>query len=334
MAQRAYWLAAGLIASPDTYCNRVEQFALDSEQRSSHLAAFYRKEIVGYLNEPASGILIRLVGRWFGPDMSHSGGWRTPSVAASELVRNLINVVASSPTSEASEVMDEIVADESLSRWRSYLLWAREGQRVIRRDALLRHPSPEEVSGTLNGATPANPGDLTALLYDKFIVLSKQIRDGNTKDWRQYWNADPHGKPINPKPENDCRDALLSDLRQTLPTSVDAQPEGQYANDRRADIRVSHEGFNVPVEVKKNGHRDLWTAMRKQLIEYYTADPATGGFGIYLVFWFGPRYTQAPPQGDRPTDIGELRARLQATLSAEQARKISVFVIDVSGPGD
>lgn len=335
IAQRANWLAAGLITAPDTYRSRVEEFASNSEQRSRHLASFFNDGyLVGCLNESASGTLIRLVGKWYGPELSYSNGWRTPPVAASELVSKLINSVASLPTSEASEVIDEIIADDSLSAWQSYLLWAREGQLVIRRDTLFRHPSPDEVVDTLSGANPANPGDLAALLKHNFVELGRRIRTGNTDDWRQYWNIGLHGKPTKSKLENDCRDAILSDLRQMLPEGVDAQPEGEYANDRRADIRVWHAGFNVPVEVKKNEHRDLWTSIHGQLIKYYTTDPATGGFGIYLVFWFGSQFTQAPPDGNRPASIGELQERLQATLSTEQSRKISVCVIDVGKPGD
>ena len=335
VAQRAYWLAAGLVTAPYAYRRRVEEFAFNSEQRSSHLASFFdNKHIVEYLDKSESGTLIRLVGKWYGPELSYAGGPRTLPVAASELVRKLINNVASLPTSQASDVMDEIITDDSMSAWRSYLLWAKEGQLVIRRDTLFRHSSPEEVVGTLDGANPANPGDLAALLEDKFVELGRRIRTGNTDDWRQYWNTGLHGKPTKSKRENDCRDAVLSDLRQILPEGVDAQPEGEYANDKRADIRVWHAGFNVPVEVKKNEDRKLWTAMHRQLIKYYTADPATGGFGIYLVFWFGSQFTQAPPEGNRPASIEELQKRLQATLSAEQSRKISVCVIDVSKPGD
>ena len=90
--------------------------------------------------------------------------------------------------------------------------------------------------------------------------------------------------------------------------------------------------FNIPVEVKKNNHRDLWTAIHNQLIKLYASDPKTGGYGIYLVFWFGPRFTQAPPQGSKPYDPRELKRRLEETLSEEEARKITVCVIDVSRP--
>ena len=167
---------------------------------------------------------------------------------------------------------------------------------MIRRDAGYRHPDIGQICQALDGATPANAADLAALLMDHLGGLARDIRTGNTDDWRQYWN-EPRGQSSTPKHEDHCRDALVSALRHRLPPEVDAQPEGQYANDKRADIRVSCRDFQVPVEIKKNLHRDLWSAPRSQLIARYTTDPATGGYGIYLVFWFGRDGTPPPPTG-------------------------------------
>ena len=50
--------------------------------------------------------------------------------------------------------------------------------------------------------------------------------------------------------EDHCRDALLSDLRYRMRgLGIAAEPEGRYASEKRADIRVSGDGFNVPVEI-------------------------------------------------------------------------------------
>ena len=91
--------------------------------------------------------------------------------------------------------------------------------------------------------------------------------------------------------------------------------------------------FNVPVEVKKSTHRDLWSAARNQLIAKYTSDPATRGYGVYLVFWLGESDCQPAPSGPRPSTAEELRRRLQATLTDHEARKISICVVDVSPAG-
>ena len=110
---------------------------------------------------------------------------------------------------------------------------------------------------------------------------------------------------------------LLSHLRGYLPAGVDAQPEGQYADDNRSDIRVSYGiQFNVPVEIKRDRHPRLWSALRDQLIARYVSDPATGGHGVYLVFWFGDGRVPPPPQG-RPAH----RPRRTATAAGRTAHR-------------
>ena len=174
------------------------------------------------------------------------------------------------------------------------------------------------------------------MTVDLLEEISRNIRDGNTNDWRQYWNQDSNRRPSSPKHEDDCRDALLSDLQQRMNRlGIDAAREGHYAESKRADIQVSHGGFNVPVEIKKSSHRDLWSAIRNQLIAKYTRDPGTAGYGIYLVFWLGnePKPCQMPESGPRPKSAAALEERLHDTLSPEEARLISVRVIDVARPG-
>ena len=120
-----------------------------------------------------------------------------------------------------------------------------------------------------------------------------------------------------------------------LPDEVDAQPEGRYANDKRADIRISCRDFQIPVEIKKNSHPKLWSALRDQLIAQYTHDPATDGYGVYLVLWFGEvdgHRTPPPPSSVRPDSSEALKARLEEAMTPEEARKIAVCVLDVSAP--
>ena len=336
VAQRAHWLGAGMIVSPATYKDLLQDFVQASETRAWHLAGFFcdsddRRFPVNELGISGWKPLIRLIGRYVGPDQQWVTGLVTLKAKASGFVNNLIQQLAASPTREASGALGRLLHDSGLSRWREVLLRTQDAQRVIRRDAGYRHPNVEQVCGTLNGGTPANAADLAALVRDQLCELAEKIRTGNTDDWRQYWNEKDDGKPGAPKHENTCRDTLLSDLRERLPQGVDAQPEGQYARDKRADMRVSCLDFQIPIEVKKNGHRDLWRAMQNQLIRQYTIEPATEGYGIYLVFWFDPSYTQPPPSGPRPAGPRDLQRKLEETLAEEQARKISVCVIDVSG---
>ena len=336
VTQRAHWLAAGAVVSPEAYKDVLRDFVKASENRTWRLAGFlcdieYHQFPFHGLGVVGGELLIRLIGRHVGPDQQWVRGAVTLTARAARFVHELIGHLAASPTREASAALDRLLEDGGPSRWRGALLPARDAQRVIRRDAGYRHLDVEQVCRTLNSGSPANAADLAALVRDNLCELGVKIRTGNTDDWRQYWNENDYGKPGAPKHENSCRDTLLSDLRERLPPGIDAQPEGQYARDKRADMRVSCSDFQIPIEVKKNGHRDLWSALQNQLIQRYTIDPATEGFGIYLVFWFGQGCTQPSPSGPRPASPRELQVKLEATLAEDQARKISVCVIDVSG---
>lgn len=340
IAQRAQWLMAGLIASPEEYGSRVKKFAGKSDSRSRQMAdffnegAYFRGDLLNYLDIPAAGIVVGIAGRGFGPDLLHASGWVSPAMKTSLLAQKLIERIASSPSVKAKEALDALLADKSLSDWRYVISTARDAQQIILRDMLYEYPAPADVANTLNGGVPSNPGDLAALLVDKLDELALEIRNGVTDDWRQYWNEATGSDTPRPKHEHHCRDALLSDLKRILPEGVQAEPEAEYPHDKRADIRVSYgSDFHVPIEVKKNRSGDLWTAMHSQLIADYASAPGTGGHGIYLVFWFGPEFTSPPPQGQRPASHIELQERLEETLSDEQTRKIAVCVIDVSRAG-
>ena len=340
-AQHVHWLAAGFVVAPEVYQAPLSDFVQGHEKRVQQLAEFFCQ-----IGPPASwfdglGIqdlarFIRLVGGHIEPELMNRTGWVTPAMKASRLVYHRIQRdLAVSPDKDVSDVLAALLTDPALSRWHDVLSQAQDTQRIIRRDADYRHPTIEQVCQTLDGGTPANPGDLAALVTDRLDELAVQIRKGNTDDWRQYWEG-LRGQSPTPKHEDDCRDALLSDLQQRLPQGIDAQPEGHYANDKRADVRVSYGGFQVPVEVKKNAHRDVWRAMQDQLMAQYTSAPETDGYGIYLVFWFGKEYTKvsspenSSPPGKYPADAEELKKQLEATLSPVEARKISVCVVDVS----
>lgn len=336
VAQRVRWLAAAAIASPDTWGEGLERFVSEGERRVRWLAAFLASRDSSFplpfpsheRSAPMLQALVALMGRSFAP--TRGAGRVTLGMTASGHISRLIRQLASLPGVDASHALDSLVSDSDLVHWRDELVRARDDQRVVYRDASYRHPELGQIHRALSDGKPANAGDLAALVHDRLRAVTPELRTGNTDDWRQYWNEDKYGRPTEPKHEDSCRDALLSRLRPTLPADVDAQPEGQYAGDRRADIRVACGDCNVPVEIKKDKSPQLWSALRSQLIAQYTRDTETGGYGIYLVLWFGQGEVPAPPTGTRPTTPAELQERLEGTLTAEEALKIAVLVVDVS----
>ena len=344
VAQRVHWLSAGLIISPDLYSQALEEFVVGHEDRTRQLASFCfpsdplllhsghnQSSLLGNLSISVIELLIRLIGRSFGP-VELPKGWARVEYEAQNGVSQLIQHLASLPASEAAQALESLCSDETLYKWSDVLDHAKNSQSVIWRDAMYRHPSVEQIFRTLKNDLPANAGDLAALVLDCLRELAERIRTGNTDDWRQYWNEDSNGRPSVPKHEESCRDSLLSNLRQRLPHGVNVQREGQYVAKKRSDIRAGYSDFNIPVEAKKNTHRDLWRAPQDQLISKYTTDPDTDGYGIYLVFWFGAECTTSPPSGRKPRTVQELEEQLEATLTDDEARKISIVVIDVSQP--
>ncbi len=352
VGQRVHWLAAGAIAAPDEYAERLAEFIDGQEIRARHLARFLWSEhpdlfLPAELSLPprALEVLIRQSGAAFGvselPDRARiarvpgNGQFNAQPESVLWRIPDLIECLAGSPEPEAGEALRRLADDERLHRWRYQLRQARDRQAVIARDSSYRRPELEAVRATLDHLAPANAADLAALAFDRLNELATTIRHANTNDWSQYWNQDSYGNLTTSKAENDCRNNLLSHLRPLLPNGVDAQPEGQYAANRRADIRLSCSGFHVPVEVKKNSHPALWRAARDQLVAKYTQDPATGGHGIFLVLWFGDgEKSPLDETGTRPSSPEELRQRLEVRLAKqltpEQARRIAMQVIDVS----
>lgn len=99
----------------------------------------------------------------------------------------------------------------------------------------------------------------------------------------------------------------------------------------RASLVLPNKRIAVPIEVKKEDHRALWSASRTQLKDLYATDPTAGGAGIYLVLWFGEKVT-ASPSGKRPVTPHELHCALTDLIEPEDRARLRVLVLDLSLP--
>ncbi len=346
LAQQVYWLTAALFVSPDTYASRFDHFFTGNERRVQHLAELVLgrlNKIIAHIprsNEAVLALLIKHLGRIYPPYSLDSDSEETiGAVMPIDVlgINNLLSNLASIATAAASQAIDELVNDEHLQLWRSRLINAAYLQRINRREAEFRHADANRIIDVLDNRAPANAADLAALATNKLSEIAKITRDGNASGWRQFWNVDSHNRAQTPRPEDACRDALLSGLKLLVePFGVDAQPEGRYADDKRADMRLSIGDINIPVEIKRSCHRQLWSAVKTQLIAKYTRDPGAEGYGIYLVLWFGNIAHCRPTPNDQPPpkNAQELEKRLLETLSNDERAKISVLVVDVSQEDD
>ena len=329
--ERGCWLAAGYLVAPERHREELQRFA-DDEDALKSLAMFvadgrFPKEFTQRFGaddfEPlvaALGAACRRVG------MTESAYWSTS---------DLIATLGGHPSADAAEAIEALSRVPDAEPWEPAIAAARESRARKRREHEFRHADIGEVVQTLDEGTPANAADLAALVFDELETLSRKTRDGNTSDWRQHWNLDGYSRPMSPRPEEACRDAVLSDLQERLGRlGIHAESEGVYADDKRSDIRVSFAGFNVPVEIKRSCHPNVWTAVRSQLIAKYTRDLGAAGYGIYLVLWFGDADKCRPTklEGWTPQTTEDVKLRIEQSLDDAGRRLISVCVLDVSKP--
>lgn len=224
----------------------------------------------------------------------------------------------------------------TLAGWADYLTNAQMDHLRHRREQTFQYPSLEQVVHTLSHGRPANAADLQALLCDHLRLLAEEFRHGPTDGYKMFWNVDQYGRPVNPIPENDCRDRLLEHLRpRVMPLGVAPESEGHYADDNRADIKALAGRLNIPVEIKRHYHTELWTAPLQQFKQLYVRDPGTEDRGIYLVLWFGNVYkpVPVPPAGiTRPQTAAQLEQALHQAIPEREHRLLNIIVIDCSKP--
>jgi hypothetical protein len=338
--QRVYWFAAGFAIAPGNYEGALSAFIGKSNARVKILASFFSDRLDRRIirdGMPASSLayLIRMFGPICSPERPRGTHWVSPAMHTAEFVQALVNRLGGMASAAAEEQIKRLLDDSTHSAWHSTLRHALHTQRVSYREATFGHPTVSQTCETLENRGPANAADLAALVGEHLRELASEIRNSNTDQYKQFWNVDGHSRPTNARPEDACRDTLLERLKDRLrPLGIDAVPEGHYADDKRTDVRVSHTtpklSMAIPIEIKRDSHPDLWTAMSDQLIDLYTRDPESKGRGIFLVFWFGGAGMPAPPTGDKPTSAADLEARLLAIRPADKREFISVCIVDCS----
>ena len=359
IGQSTQWLATGALTAPEELLPELVDFLSEKgetrsrrlEQRVHHLVDFLVPDREPFSNRkwPTSHLasLIGTVCRWIRPPSVYgqdsSDRFKAVRIAETDikappLVQHWMDTLAERVDEQAIAALGNLVEAPELESWRGQLVHARDKQAERLRKAKYHVPTLREIREAMDGGPPAGTADLAALVTEKLNRLADRIRNGNTDDWLQYWYTDPddsQGRTVTkPKPENLCRDHLLSDLQLCLsPYDVDAAPESHHAEDTRSDILTVHGTHAVPVEIKTTGSTDLWRAIKDQLIAQYARDPRTGGYGIYLVLWFGSDHIKsAPPVGARPDSPDRLRLLLEETLEIELRRTIAIVVVDVSAP--
>jgi predicted NACHT family NTPase len=340
--QRHLWLVTAYIVAPAEYERHVEEHAathpdlvFDLRDRSGFAR---RDEPTQQLPLKVLEFMARLTGVHF-PDTPHPvGSWSgdTNPWDASEYFRALTNMISASPSSAATDALQRLETDPSLTSYKPHLLYALDNQRTRRRESEYDRPNWSQTVAALANRAPATVADLHALLSAQFHDVAHRVARTNTDIFKQFWNLDSYSKPTVPRPEESCRDVVVTLLRPILlPIGITVEPEVHMVADKRADIVAAMLGRKIFCELKRDYHADVWTAISGQLERFYAHDPESKGYGIYVVFWFGvgrPRPIPAPPDGRRrPVSAVEMQAMLFSLLREDMRHRIAIVVIDVSG---
>ncbi len=340
--QKVYWLAAGFVIDPATYTAALRKHIAKKQTYKEDLKNFIQshwqnRNSFADLTEQAVSFLIELLAPECSPERPLGIYRYTPDMQTADLIYSLIHELQYNSSKTTSE-LQRLVTLESISHWHAILEYALYTKQVAESRASFKYLTAQQISKTLQNGPPQNATDLSAITMVLLREIANNIRHASTNDYRLYWSRDSKGKPIYPLCENDCRDVLLSHLNPELKRyGVEGHKEGSYPENTRADIKNSLAGghYHVPIEIKKENHADLWTAIHEQLIKKYVRDddPRTGGHGIYLVFWFGYSTTPNDPKGGgKPRSAKELEERLSASLTTEESDYIQILVIDCSLP--
>ncbi|WP_119458541.1 hypothetical protein [Rhodospirillaceae bacterium SYSU D60014] len=344
---RALWIPAVFLLDFETHRSIVQAFAEEARSRLCLFRGITYPDIIHRRREdplswPRLGLgqnrflLETFAAKWPAADPPRSGwvGDMNPW-HAHEFLRQRVQEIGASDESSVGEVLDALIGDPTLHHHHDELRHLRAGWLRRQRDAAAEVPDFEAVRAVMAGGAPKSVADLQAMTMDALQWLQEEVRDGDTNGWVPFWNGEvPHG-------ENDCRDRILDRIRPKFePVEVQLRPECRMPDDKRADIVASlvrnGEIHDLPVEVKGQWHKEVWSAAAAQLDERYTRYVNARGRGIYLVLWFGPipgkslrRHADGRPMPQTPRELEQM---LCADLSEGLRNRIDVFVLDVSKP--
>jgi len=335
--QRVYFLLTGSLIDREQYEQQLWDFVGESWQRIQHISDFLGNRLTDLpmdftLSAKTLGKLIEIQTPFADVDWPIGGGAVTQAMNLGDHVRGLIGKLTALGTQESLVEINRLLELPLLEKIKRHLLSSKHEVVQRLRENTFRHPSLSNVATILSNKPPIGPTDLQAIVLDQLDQIATDIKTSNDDLYRQFWTE---GADNRHKSENSCRDALLAMLRTHLePLGIDSQPEFDYVNDKRADIRVSYRNMIIiPIEIKGEWHTELWTAVQSQLIPQYTKQKETGGFGIYLVLWVGGTEQAASRDGGkRPLTSAELESRLHNNLPRDIQKQIAVRVIDVARP--
>ena len=246
---------------------------------------------------------------------------------ATDYISALINRLGDDASAEATEALVDL-RDAPADGYTEVLRVAVAEQKRKRVEAEWQSPGLNTVITAVTDQAPTTAAQFLAVMVEELGVIQAKIR-GSDVDWYRDFLSDDR-----PATEEHCRDTIIK-MFGDLPFGIKALPEGQLADSKRCDILCMLGDMVIPIEIKGQWHRDIWTAADRQLDLLYANDHRAER-GIYLLLWFGraaAKAPKAPPGGvPPPQTASELRDALASLSVSTGDGRTEIIVLDITRP--
>jgi hypothetical protein len=262
-----------------------------------------------------------------------SGTGRNTGYDASHYLCSMIRRLGSNTSTEAVGALMRLRNEDSDSYTSILRIVASEQTRSVI-EASYTPPTLQLISAIANDSRPASGADIQAFLLEELESIADMIRSDDIDSWRDFYDGNH-----TPHEEDRCRNHLIGLLRR-ITNEIAFEPEAHVASDKEVDIACISGALRMPIEVKGQWHRDLWTAADAQLDRLYTQDCRADQHSIYLVLWFGNdvpdrKKLKSPGRGrSRPDTPDALRLQLIERSKATREGRVAICVLDVSHARD
>jgi len=276
------------------------------------------------------------------PDVDHpmsTCGVRNPWDASS-FIKSLLNSLSNVPTIEIYEKLTGF-KDHIHESYKTYLdnLLAQQKNKIREQEYVAS--SLDALLNIYQNEPPKDCKDLRALVIVLLDEIQAEIHGSETDPHKAFYQSIIKNEKNIPHDENDCRDRLVDLLKPKLQTYFfSLETERDMPDDKRADIVCKNANLQLPIEVKGQWHKKLWTAMNDQLGDLYLKEHQAQGQGIYLLFWFGKNViaerslntTAFNKTGisEKPNSARELKLLLDDRTEDKYKDGIEIYVMDIS----
>ena len=257
-----------------------------------------------------------------------------------EFISSLLASLSNTPTDEAYQSLKSLQSFIHIS-YKEYVKYLLTNQKIKLREHGYVPPTLENLLNIYKNEPPENCKDLKALVVTLLDEIQAEIYGSETDPHKAFYQSIIKDEKNIPHGENDCRDRLVDLLKPKLQTYFfSLETERDMPDDKRADIVCKNANLQLPIEVKGQWHKKLWTAMNDQLGDLYLKEHQAQGQGIYLLFWFGKNviaerslnttaFNKTGISG-KPNSARELKLLLDDRTEDKYKDGIEIYVMDIS----